>query len=159
MLTISAIKADVGSIGGHTHPSQAMLQIAQERLQEARESQVITDFAIRFTGGDLCLLMIHRKGNNNAEIHNLAWEIFRQAAGIARQQGLGYTAPVRTCSKMRHPATCEAQAQALPRLRSTKQPRNVRRSLSWSSPRINVAPAPTIFLSGLSLPAPCTTEA
>jgi fructose 1,6-bisphosphate aldolase/phosphatase len=88
MLTISAIKADVGSIGGHTRPSQAMLQIAQERLQEARESQVITDFAISFTGDDLCLLMIHRKGNNNAEIHNLAWEIFRQAAGIARQQGL-----------------------------------------------------------------------
>ncbi len=88
MLTISAIKADVGSIGGHTRPSQAMLQIAQERLQEARDSQVITDFAISFTGDDLCLLMIHRKGNNNAEIHNLAWEIFRQAAGIARQQGL-----------------------------------------------------------------------
>gem|GEM_PF-4470042 len=40
MLTISAIKADVGSIGGHTRPSQAMLQIAQERLQEVRESQV-----------------------------------------------------------------------------------------------------------------------
>ncbi len=88
MLTISAIKADVGSIGGHTRPSQAMLEAAQERLQQAKEAQAITDFAITFTGDDLCLLMIHRHGNNNPQIHGLAWDVFRQAAEIARAQGL-----------------------------------------------------------------------
>lgn len=88
MLTISAIKADVGSIGGHTRPSQAMLEVARQRLAQAQEAQVITDFAVTFTGDDLCLLMIHRHGNGYPQIHNLAWDVFRQAAEIARQQGL-----------------------------------------------------------------------
>ena len=32
MLTISAIKADVGSIGGHTQPSAEMVAAAREAL-------------------------------------------------------------------------------------------------------------------------------
>ncbi|MCX7854245.1 MAG: fructose-1,6-bisphosphatase, partial [Caldilineales bacterium] len=88
MLTISAIKADVGSIGGHTRPSQAMLETARQRLEAAREAQVITDFDLTFTGDDICLLMIHRHGNGASVIHNLAWEIFTAAAEVARRQGL-----------------------------------------------------------------------
>jgi fructose 1,6-bisphosphate aldolase/phosphatase len=88
MLTITAIKADVGSIGGHTRPSQAMLETAHQRLEAAREGQVITDFDLTFTGDDICLLMIHRHGNGSPVIHNLAWEIFTAAADVARRQGL-----------------------------------------------------------------------
>ena len=37
MLTLSAIKADVGSIGGHTQPSTQMLEVSRAGLTEARE--------------------------------------------------------------------------------------------------------------------------
>ncbi len=88
MLTISAIKADIGSIGGHTRPSSHMLQVAQERLRTAVEGRLITDFAVTFTGDDLCLLMIHRRGNADADVHNLAWDVFKAAADVAREEGL-----------------------------------------------------------------------
>ena len=32
-LTVSMIKADVGSIGGHTTPSERMLEVATEAVQ------------------------------------------------------------------------------------------------------------------------------
>ncbi|MGW8318266.1 MAG: fructose 1,6-bisphosphatase, partial [Candidatus Promineifilaceae bacterium] len=73
MLTISAIKADVGSIGGHTRPSDRMLAVAKASLARAVEQNVITDFDVTHTGDDICLLMVHRLGSGNAEIHNLAW--------------------------------------------------------------------------------------
>ena len=43
MLTISAIKADVGSIGGHTRPSTRMLETVRERLGEAAGDGRILD--------------------------------------------------------------------------------------------------------------------
>ncbi len=88
MLTISAIKADVGSIGGHTRPSEAMLQTARDHLQKALESGLLTDYDVTFTGDDICLLMVHRQGSGAAEIHNLAWDTLKSAADIAKAQGL-----------------------------------------------------------------------
>ena len=35
MLTLSAIKADIGSIGGHTQPSSRMMQAANDALEQA----------------------------------------------------------------------------------------------------------------------------
>ncbi len=35
MLTLSAIKADVGSVGGHTRPSMAMIEGARTSLEQA----------------------------------------------------------------------------------------------------------------------------
>ncbi len=88
MLTISAIKADVGSIGGHTRPSIQMMDVARERLQQAFEDGLVTGFDVTHTGDDLCLLMVHRLGEAAPEIHNLAWEVFEAATDVARAQGL-----------------------------------------------------------------------
>lgn len=88
MLTISAIKADVGSIGGHTCPSPQMLEAARGRLEEARLSGLILDFDVTHTGDDLCLLMVHAHGEGHAEVHELAWAAFQGAAEVARDQGL-----------------------------------------------------------------------
>ena len=88
MLTLSAIKADVGSIGGHTQPSSAMMEAARTHLTQAREEGVITDFDVTHTGDDLCLLMVHTQGNSAPEIHNLAWRVFEAATQIARDAGL-----------------------------------------------------------------------
>ena len=44
MLTISANKADVGSIGGHTQPSERMMAEARERLARAMEEGLLPGF-------------------------------------------------------------------------------------------------------------------
>lgn len=88
MLTISAIKADVGSIGGHTRPSSRMMEAARTHMQGAVKSKLISDFDVTHTGDDICLLMVHSKGTANADIHNFAWKAFEQAADIAKQEGL-----------------------------------------------------------------------
>lgn len=88
MITISAIKADVGSIGGHTCPSEGMREAARAVLGEAVGKGLLTDFAVTFTGDDLCLLMVHRNGSACPDVHNLAWEAFRGATEVARAEGL-----------------------------------------------------------------------
>ncbi len=88
MLTLSAIKADIGSIGGHTRPSRAMLDGARSALAEAGKIGLIIDFDITYTGDDICLLMVHDRGQSSAEIHDLAWGVFEDASHVARQEGL-----------------------------------------------------------------------
>jgi fructose 1,6-bisphosphate aldolase/phosphatase len=88
MLTISAIKADVGSIGGHTKPSDEMMSVSREKLQDAQKKGLITDFDVTHTGDDICLLMSHAKGSGNAEIHDMAWDVFLSATAVAKEQAL-----------------------------------------------------------------------
>ncbi|HXF86193.1 MAG TPA: fructose 1,6-bisphosphatase [Anaerolineales bacterium] len=88
MLTISAIKADVGSIGGHTRPSKAMMDAARQKLQQAMEDGMLTGYDVTHTGDDICLLMVHRLGTNNPQIHDFAWSVFLAAAEVAKDAGL-----------------------------------------------------------------------
>ncbi len=88
MLTISAIKADVGSIGGHTRPSRRMLETAGERLAEAAGSGRIHDFDVTHCGDDICLLMTHAEGVDSPAIHDLSWEVFQAATAVAQEEGL-----------------------------------------------------------------------
>jgi fructose 1,6-bisphosphate aldolase/phosphatase len=85
--TLTAIKADVGSIAGHTQPSVEMLQAASQML-EARRSSSLIDFRVTHTGDDICLLMTHRRGAGAEEIHRLAYDVFMAAGSIAERQGL-----------------------------------------------------------------------
>lgn len=88
MLTISAIKADVGSIGGHTRPSERMLEAARSELRSAAGDGMITDFDVTHCGDDICLLMVHRHGSDSPEIHDFAWGVFEAATEIAQEEGL-----------------------------------------------------------------------
>lgn len=88
MLTISAIKADVGSIGGHTKPSDDMLDTSRQALREAVARELILDFDVTHTGDDICLLMVHRLGNYAPEIHDFAWDTLSAAADVAKEAGL-----------------------------------------------------------------------
>ncbi len=77
-VTISLIKADVGSIVGHhrVHPKQ--LEVAKECLERALKEGKIIDYYVFNCGDDIELLMTHQKGVNNPEIHQLAWETFKE---------------------------------------------------------------------------------
>lgn len=88
MLTLSAIKADIGSIGGHTRPSAKMLEVARTQMAQAVEQETIIDFDVTHTGDDICLLMVHPHGNGHPDIHNLAWQVFETATQVAKEEGL-----------------------------------------------------------------------
>ncbi len=85
--TISVIKADVGSIGGHTKPTKKMIQAAHTSLAQAIEKKLLIDGMVTHTGDDLCLIMSHTHGINNKEVHQLAWNTFISATKKARECG------------------------------------------------------------------------
>ncbi len=87
-ITLSIIKADTGSVGGHNRPSDAMIAKAREVLQSAVSSGLLTDGKVSFTGDDIALLMVHTRGIDNVEIHKFAWDTFVETTKIAKSQGL-----------------------------------------------------------------------
>lgn len=87
-ITLSVIKADTGSVGGHNRPSNAMLQKAQDVLRDAVNKSLLTDGRVTFTGDDIALLMVHTKGVNHPDIHKFAWDTFVATTQIAKSQGL-----------------------------------------------------------------------
>ncbi len=82
--TVSVIKCDVGSLAGHHTVPQPILDIGKKRLKEAQESGLINSHFVFHAGDDFELLMVHKKGENNQEIHKLAWNTFREAAEKAK---------------------------------------------------------------------------
>lgn len=88
-ITLSAIKADCGSIGGHTKPSDEMLACYKDFIQKnGKDNGLIIDFYMGYTGDDTHFLLSHKKGLNNPEIHKLAWDAFKAATEVAKSQGL-----------------------------------------------------------------------
>ena len=86
-LTLSVIKADIGSIGGHIAPSRALLDKVKALVAE-RAKGLLLDHAISYTGADIAILMTHTRGTGNAEVHRLAWDAFLGGTAVAREQGL-----------------------------------------------------------------------
>jgi fructose 1,6-bisphosphate aldolase/phosphatase len=87
-VTISLIKADVGSVGGHSRPHPQMLHACENILLDGLKRDVINDFYVTRVGDDIQLLMTHYKGEDNAEVHKLAWDAFMAATDFARKHHL-----------------------------------------------------------------------
>jgi fructose 1,6-bisphosphate aldolase/phosphatase len=85
--TLSVIKADIGSVGGHVAPSRRLLD-SMEAFIHKYGHDLLTDYNISHTGDDIAILMTHTRGEGNEEIHKLAWEAFRQGTAVAKEQGL-----------------------------------------------------------------------
>lgn len=85
--TLSVIKADVGSVGGHTLPSRELLEAVRERVLPER-GRLLVDAYVTHTGDDVCLILSHRRGVGDRDVHALAWEAFRAGAEVAKRQGL-----------------------------------------------------------------------
>lgn len=86
-ITLSAIKADIGSIGGHIKPSARVIDTVREFIAEYGKG-LITDFYVSHTGDDIAILMTHKLGRENAKIHKLAWDAFKAGTQVAKDQGL-----------------------------------------------------------------------
>ncbi|MEM5811399.1 MAG: fructose 1,6-bisphosphatase [Candidatus Aenigmatarchaeota archaeon] len=85
-VTISAIKADIGAVGGHTKPSKEVLEEIISTVKERKD--LIRDFYVGFCGDDIHIIMTHFNGINNPEVHKLAFDAFVNATEIAKEQGL-----------------------------------------------------------------------
>ncbi len=86
-ITLSAIKADVGSIGGHTKPTTKMLNEARNCINKAIQEGLIADGLVTHTGDDIALLMSHTHGSDNHDIHQFAWKTFLRASDFAQECG------------------------------------------------------------------------
>lgn len=86
-ITLSVIKADIGSIGGHIAPSQRLLETVRAYVQE-HGSGLIIDNYVSHTGDDIAILMTHTHGAGNEQIHKLAWDAFITGTAVAKEQGL-----------------------------------------------------------------------
>ncbi len=87
-VTISVIKADIGSIAGHHKVHPDTMLAASRVLAEAKKKGVIKSFYVTHVGDDLQLIMTHYKGVDSPEIHGLAWDAFKEATKVAKELGL-----------------------------------------------------------------------
>ena len=74
-LTVSVMKADIGSIGGHICPSERLFETVRSFV-EIQGRQSLLDHYVSFTGDDIAIVMTHTKGEGHKDIHQLAGEAF-----------------------------------------------------------------------------------
>ena len=87
-ITLSILKADVGSIGGHTKPSARMIAGVEEDAQRAVNDGLLLDAFVCHTGDDIAIISSHTQGPGDVEVHQFAWKSFLHATDIAREYGL-----------------------------------------------------------------------
>jgi len=87
-ITLSVIKADIGSLAGHHKVHPDTMLAATRVLADAKKSGLLIDYYVTAVGDDLQLIMTHKKGTDNKEIHGTAWNAFEEAAKVAKDLGL-----------------------------------------------------------------------
>ena len=87
-LTLSVIKADIGSVGGHTKPSTRMMAAVQGEVAKAICDGLLIDGFVCHTGDDIAIIMTHTRGEGSSEVHQLAWKAFLAATSVAKTSGL-----------------------------------------------------------------------
>jgi fructose 1,6-bisphosphate aldolase/phosphatase len=85
--TLSIIKADIGSLGGHLKPSGPLFKRVEEFVRDAKKD-LVSDFFVCHTGDDMAILFSHSRGVGSEEVHKLAWDAFVAGTDVAKQQGL-----------------------------------------------------------------------
>jgi fructose 1,6-bisphosphate aldolase/phosphatase len=86
-ITLSAIKADIGGIGGHTRPSDELVDAVRNFVSRNAKG-LLVDYYIGYTGDDIHIIMTHTHGVDNEKIHKLAWDAFTEGTRVAKEQGL-----------------------------------------------------------------------
>ncbi|MEC4848566.1 MAG: fructose-1,6-bisphosphate aldolase/phosphatase [Nitrosarchaeum sp.] len=85
-ITVSVIKADVGGIGGHTRPSDALIEAVRKTVKNSGD--LLIDHYIGYCGDDVHIVMSHKHGMDNDKIHKLAWDAFMAGTQVAKREGL-----------------------------------------------------------------------
>lgn len=85
-ITVSVIKADVGGVGGHTKPSDALIEAVRTTVKNSAD--LLIDHYIGYCGDDVHIVMSHTHGVENEQIHKLAWDAFMAGTEVAKEEGL-----------------------------------------------------------------------
>ena len=86
-VTLSVLKADIGSIGGHIKPSKAIIEEVRNFVN-SNGKVLIIDSYFSHTGVDIAILCSHDRGVSDEKIHKLAWDAFIAGTEMAKKQGL-----------------------------------------------------------------------
>jgi fructose 1,6-bisphosphate aldolase/phosphatase len=84
-ITLSIIKADVGGYVGHSSSHPDVLQKAKECMESAKKQGLLIDYHVTACGDDAQLIMTHQKGEDNEQIHKLAWDTFVECTEVAKK--------------------------------------------------------------------------
>lgn len=84
-ITISVIKADIGGFVGHGDVHEETRQVAREELKKAMEKGLILDYRQAECGDDISLIITHKHGIENAQIHEMAWHTFEKMTEVAKK--------------------------------------------------------------------------
>jgi len=85
-ITVSVIKADVGGVGGHTKPSDALIEAVRNTVKNSAD--LLIDYYIGYCGDDVHIVMSHTHGVDNEKIHKMAWDAFMAGTKVAKEEGL-----------------------------------------------------------------------
>lgn len=85
--TLTAMRADIGSIGGHLQPSEQVVDAVRGVLEENR-GRLIMDFDIHFAGDDITLLCSHQEDPAGTDVQDMLWRAFSEGSQVAVDQGL-----------------------------------------------------------------------
>jgi len=85
-ITVSVIKADVGGVGGHTKPSDGLIEAIRNTVKKS--AHLLIDHYIGYCGDDTHIVMTHTHGVDNEQIHKLAWDAFMAGTQVAKEEGL-----------------------------------------------------------------------
>src|SRR5215208_901733 len=86
-VTISAIKADIGGIGGHTCPSEELLETVRNFGVKNAKGLLIDQY-VGYTGDDIHIVRTHTRGVEEERIQKPAWDAFTEGKYLAQAQGL-----------------------------------------------------------------------
>lgn len=85
MVTISSIKADIGGYVGHSASHPDVLGLGREELEQAKQRGLLIDYHVSNCGDDMFLIMTHDRGEDNEEVHKLAWDTFIKGTEVAKK--------------------------------------------------------------------------
>ena len=85
MVTISSIKADIGGFVGHSASHPDILDLGREELEQAKQRGLLIDYHVSNCGDDMFLIMTHDRGEDNEEVHKLAWDTFIKGTELAHK--------------------------------------------------------------------------
>ncbi len=86
-VTVTHIKADIGSLPGHTTVHEDVLNEVKRFLKEQSKG-VLWDHFVGYVGDDIQITMVHDNGVNASEVHKLAWDAFKAGTEVAKKLGL-----------------------------------------------------------------------
>ena len=85
MVTVSVIKADIGGYVGHSASHPDILDLGREEVEKAKQRGLLVDYHVSNCGDDMFLIMTHERGENNEEVHKLAWDTFTTGTELAKK--------------------------------------------------------------------------